>query len=152
MNTQSKKRGRSSGVIEDPSTLVYTLVNPAVITFDEFSLVVRSLHSYMVEDITSYRDSNTVHVKLGFQASVANATKKLGTLESAIAITKLSTYVTDKELPLLDTLKRRFGFGVLNDEPEPAVPQAPVQPRTFQRTKYRVVPSTSAPVQSPEHM
>lgn len=147
----TKKRSRSSGVVEEPSTLVYTLIDPNILTYDEFSLIVRSLHSYLVEDIVTYPESNTVHVKLGFQASVANAMKKLGRLESAIAITKLSTFVADKELPLLDSLKRRFGFGIAAEE-ETSVQYGQLQPRTLQRTKYRVMPSTSAQVQSPEHM
>lgn len=147
------KRKRASGVIEEPSTLVYTLLDPNELPFNDFSLIVRSLHTYMVEEITPYPASNTIHVKLGFQASVANACKKLGLLENVIAITKLSTFVADTELPLLDQLKRKYGFGIPNEEPETQVPTYKQQiTKRPAGNRYRAMPTTSAQVPSEEHM
>lgn len=152
MSNITMKRKRASGVVEEPSTLVYTLLDANELPFEQFSLIVRSLHTYMVEDIVQYPDSKTIHVKLGFQASVANACKKLGNLDQVIAITKLSSFVTDNELPLLDQLKRKYGFGLPNEETETPVQVITQIPKRPSINRYRSMPTTSAQIQGEEHM
>nr|QTE03842.1 MAG: hypothetical protein [Periparus ater parvoviridae sp.] len=95
----------------EPSTLVYTLLDTSEISFNDFSLIVRSLHSYMVDSILPNPESNNVHVKLNYQASLANATAKLGSLQNIISVTKLSSFVKDTELTTLEQLRRRYNFG-----------------------------------------
>lgn len=93
----------------EPCTLVYTL-NSDDISFNDFDLIIRSLHSYMVESITPNPDMKNMHVKLGYQASVANAQNKLGDLQEFVSVSKLSAYVKESELSHLDELRRRFNI------------------------------------------
>lgn len=72
----------------------------------------------MVEDILEYADKKCVHVKLGYQASVKNATKKLGGLALHCTLNKLSSFVKDNELSLLDSLRRQYGLGGPSNEEE----------------------------------
>lgn len=143
-----QRKRRATNVTEEPCTLVYTLINPCDLKFDDFCLIVRSLHTYMVEDIVPYPESNCVHVKLGYQASTANAIKKLGPmLPQYIAINKLSTYVKESELLTLDCLKKRFGFGAeaINDDCEiqpPTTLPPPAKRRPQQKYKFAAGPST----------
>lgn len=101
----------NSGIVHEPCTLVYTLLNPDVITFDQMYLIVRSLHSYMVESITPNPELQNVHVKLNFQASVANAQARLRDLVAAVSVTKLSSFIQEHEFSELEQLRRRFGIG-----------------------------------------
>lgn len=108
-----------TGLVEEPCTLVYTLLNPTAVPYEHFSLIVRSLHKYMVEEITEHETARTIHVKLGYQASIKNAFIKLGPfLSRHIFISKLSQFVKDEELPLLDDLRRRYGFGYATNAAE----------------------------------
>lgn len=115
----SRRQGRkqmSSAMVEEPCTLVYTLLTASKVPYNEFSLIIRSLHKYMVEAIDEHESARTIHVKLGFQASIKNAYLKLGPLLSQhILITKLSQFVKDEELPLLDELRRKYCFGPMSD-------------------------------------
>lgn len=113
---------------EEPCTLVYTLNCNSELPFDHFSLLVRSLHTYMVEDIIEYPDKKCVHVKLGYQASVKNTTKKMGGLGKHCCLNKLSTFVKDEELSLLDTLRRQYGLNLSpNEEEEEGKPIRPIK-------------------------
>lgn len=103
----TKKR---KALVEEPCTLVYTLTNPNDLSFKDFSLLIRGMHSYMVEDITPFEDTLTVHVKLGYQASIENATNKLKDLASYCSVSKLSTFVKDTEIARLNELKQRFNI------------------------------------------
>lgn len=95
----------------EPCTLVYTLVNPNIISFDDFCLIIRSLHSYMVQAITPNASMNNIHVKLGYQASIANAQAKLGMLKTAVLVTKLGSYIDVSELSRLESLRQTYGIG-----------------------------------------
>lgn len=137
----SRKRGNKN-ITEEPSTLVYTLLDPTKLSFNKFDLIVRSLHSYMVDDIVKMPATNSVHVKLLYQASTANAIKKLGPiLPQYIAVNKLSTYVNETELTALDALKKEFGFGAATQDcdDQPVLPVRPPakKPKT---PKYKPVP------------
>lgn len=101
-------------------TLVYTLLDDSVLNFNDFSLIVRSLHSFMVEDIKENAAMKNVHVKLGYQASVINAQNKLGALKNCIGISKLSSHVKECELSRLDQLRKQFGlFNGSDEQPQP---------------------------------
>jgi len=106
---------RKRGVVEEPSTLVYTLLT-SDIPFADFSLIIRGMHSYMVDNISADERSKTVTVKLGYQASVENAKKKLGKFINHVSINKLSSHVNVCEIPLLEQLKRKYGLPILCDQ------------------------------------
>lgn len=103
----AKKR---KNLIEEPCTLVYTLNNTDILCFDDFSLIIRGLHSYMVEDIKEFKAKNTIHVRLGYQASVENATRKMANLCKYVTITKMSNFVKEDEISKLEELKRKFNI------------------------------------------
>lgn len=105
----------------EPCTLVYTLLNDKKLSFDDFSLIVRSLHSYMVESVTPNKDLKNVQVRLSYQASVTNAQNKLGKLRNIIGISKLSQHVDQSEFPRLEQLRAKYGLTCGENEP--------VQPR-----------------------
>lgn len=116
-------------ISHEPCTLVYTLLNEDIINFNDFDLIVRSLHSYMVASIVPNPELKNVHVKLNYQASLTNAINKLGSLQPAVAVTKLSSFVKETEFSHLEHLRRRFGIGTSTDiEPQPTVARR--QPRT----------------------
>lgn len=94
----------------EPCTLVYTLLNEDSLPYDDFYLIVRSLHSFMVESITPNRDMKQVHVRLGYQASVQNAICKLGKLSNVIGLSKLSNFIKENEFSRLEQLRRRYGL------------------------------------------
>lgn len=125
----------------EPCTLVYTLVDPNVISFDDFALIIRSLHSYMVQSITPNPGQNNVHVKLGYQASIANAQTKLGMLKNAVHVSKLGSYVDVSEFSHLEQLRRTYGIGA-----------GPVQPVTQvygQQSYGYPAPTFAMPVAQP---
>lgn len=118
----------SRNIVKEPSTLVYTLLDTNALPFEDFSLLVRSLHTWMVESITPNPQSNNVHVKLSYQASVVNAYAKLGDLQNIVTITKLSSFIKDDEISRLEELRRRFNIGS-GDTTEQPIIQRTSQPR-----------------------
>lgn len=120
MNRSMAARARipKPTLVEEPCTLVYTLLSASQIPYCDFSLIVRSLHKYMVEDIIEKPETRSLHVKLGYQASIKNAYLKMGpTLAQNIFITKLSQFVKEEELSQLACLRRKYGFGPAADAP-----------------------------------
>lgn len=143
-NNPGVSRKRKMTICEEPSTLVYTLLKPtAKLTFENFHLIVRSLHTYMVESITPMPETNCVHVKLGYLASVKNAFAKLGKLQLYATVHKLSAHVQDHELSALDALQKEFNFG----GPSESDNTAPTKKRK------RYIPSVELPEEysEPEH-
>lgn len=124
--------GRKRKLVEETSTLVYALFDSSPLPFEHFSLIVRSLHSYMVEEITPDIESKTVSVKLGYQASVKNAYAKLGRLTHHMSVTKASTFVKPDELFLLDKLQKEYGFGKNLDTPQPEGARSTKKGRMYQ--------------------
>lgn len=98
-----------------PCTLVYTLFNPKAIKFDDFYLLIRSLHNFLVEDIIPNPELNNVHVKLKYQASIKNAIKKLGGMAMFTSVSKLSNFVKDDELIHLEYIKQQYGVFTQSD-------------------------------------
>lgn len=112
------------GITYEPCTLVYTLLDESALPFSDFFLIVRSLHSFMVEGITPNEDLANVHVKLSYQASTINAIAKLGDLQHVIAVTKLSAYIKENEISRLDSLRRQFNISATSaDNEQPATPK-----------------------------
>lgn len=124
------------GICYEPCTLVYTLIDNSEISFDDAFLIIRSLHTFMVDKIIPNPELNNVHVKLNYQASIANASAKLGELSQFIAVTKQSAYVKETELSRLDELRRRFNINASTSSDEPAAP-APA-PRRYKAAKKPV--------------
>nr|QTE03844.1 MAG: hypothetical protein [Passer montanus parvoviridae sp.] len=111
---------RNFNITFEPCTLVYTLLDPTVLPFDDFSLLIRSLHTYMVDSITPNPNQNNVHVKLNYQASTVNAQKKLGSLADFVHISKLSSFVKETEFSRLAELQKQFGIQLGGDTPDAA--------------------------------
>lgn len=116
---------RNNNLTWNPCTLVYTLLDDSVISFDDFYLLIRGSHSFQVEAFVPKPEYLTVHVKLKYEASTVNAQRKLGELSSYISVTKLSSFVKDDELSKLDQLRKRFG--ITGESPQQQY--APVQSR-----------------------
>nr|QTE03712.1 MAG: hypothetical protein [Periparus ater parvoviridae sp.] len=106
------------GITYEPCTLVYTLLNEDIISFDDFCLLIRANHSFMVETIVPNEETNNVQVKLNYQASLANAISKLGDLQQVVAVTKLSAFVKENELSRLDDIRRRFNINTSSSTPD----------------------------------
>nr|QTE03968.1 MAG: hypothetical protein [Aegithalos caudatus parvoviridae sp.] len=137
----------------EPCTLVYTLLDNCELNFDDFSLIVRSLHSYMVDTIVPNPVMNNVHVKLNYQASLSNAIAKLGTLQSIVAVTKLSSFVKESEFSHLEQLRRRFGIGSgdTSDSPPVQACKARKAPKkSYSRGTPRVFNQRPAPYAVPQ--
>lgn len=100
----------SRNIVMEPCTLVYTNSNPKILPKDDFSLIVRANHKFMVESITPTPDGNSIQVKLGYQASCKNAIAKLGDLNQIISVSKASTLVKEHELSRLEELRRFFNM------------------------------------------
>lgn len=140
---------RQSNIIHEPCTLVYTLLDCSIIPFNDFELLVRSLHNYMVEAIIPNPDLQNVHVKLNYQASVANAQAKLADLQSIVAVTKLSSFVKENEFPRLEQLRRRFGIGS-GDQTSGGVQPVPYRtPSKPRQSRGRGRPKCFAPRAAP---
>lgn len=142
-------------ISHEPSTLVYTLLDNSVIDFDDFYLIVRDLHTFMVNEFVPNSEANTVHVKLAYQASLVNSQTKLTQryplLSSVVLISKLSNFVKECELSHLDQLRQQFGGSGGHVPPAPKATRG--RGRKFpQRTApySRPVPPKSVPPPQPE--
>lgn len=117
----------SRNISFEPCTLVYTLLNPKKLNFDDFSLIVRSLHSYMVESVTPNPEMQNIHVRLNYQASVQNAINKLGKLRNVICVSKLNVHIKEHEFARLEQLRQKYGlnagFGDDSCQPRPKFPK-----------------------------
>lgn len=108
-------------LVMEPSTMIYTNLNPKILPKSDFSLIVRANHKFMVNEVIESEDGNSIQVKLGYQASCKNAISKLGDLAQIVSVTKASTLVKDSELSRLDELRRFFNMPV--DAQETQAPQ-----------------------------
>lgn len=99
------------------SSLTYTLLDESIL-WDEFSLIIRSLHSYEVISIDEDPECKTITVTVGYFANQSNARKRLGKCEEFIAVSRESGNVKRDELQTLQQLRRKFGFGRNNDDEE----------------------------------
>lgn len=126
-------------ITNEPCTLVYTLLDKSAIEFDDFYLLVRSFHTYMVETIIPHPESSNVHVKLNYQASLANAEQKLGGLASCASVSKLSTYIADSEISHLEQLRRKFNIGTGEPAPGPSKKRSykPKKIMPYARNQYK---------------
>lgn len=105
--------------VPQQSSLVYTLTDAEQITYDEFSLIIRSLHSYKVIGTEECRETNTITVTLEYFANAGNARRRLGKAAEFISVARLSSNIRNDELQTLNMLKRKFEFGRDYEEEEP---------------------------------
>lgn len=99
------------------STLTYTLFDDSRINWANFSLIIRSLHSYEVIEINEDQDAKTIQVTVGYFANANNARLRLGRAIDYISVTRESSNVSKDELQTLQQLRAEFGFGN-NEETE----------------------------------
>lgn len=113
--------------VNGSSILVYELDEQQhLISFEEFYLIVRSLHSYRVIEIIKREAERKIIVKLGYIASLKNVRAKTGTVPCTV--TKLNPNVGLSELDELAQLRSRFGFGQAEEE-EITAPKPAKKPR-----------------------
>jgi len=122
-----------TGLTYEPCTLVYTLLDTRVINFQQFYLIIRGNHNFMVEFIKPLPEQNSVHVKLGYQASIANAVKKLGYLAGSVCVSKLNSLISQDEYSELEQLRQHFGISVSAPTASAASEVMPPPPITFKR-------------------
>lgn len=107
----------------EQSTLIYTLAKDCEkINWNEFSLIIRSLHSYKVLEHKEDEKNGTVSVTVGYFANCSNARKRLAGLSEFISVSRLSTNINPNELQTLQELRAKFGFGNPIDEEESIPP------------------------------
>lgn len=120
------------------STLVYTLTS-CELSFDDFYLIIRGLHSYMVKSIDPCPANKTVQVKLSYQANLSNVRTKMGSLVNHASVSKLNPNIKDDEFSKLEELRKKFNFGA------PLPPQDKPRRRKQQPTARRVFGKRSKP-------
>lgn len=93
------------------STLVYTLLCSDKLSFDDFFICVKGLHSHMSQKFEAKPDQNCVYVHLLYNANMANVRAKLGALASFISVSKMNPHLKGDEFLKLEQLRQRFNFG-----------------------------------------
>lgn len=124
--------GPSNTIAQCPvkqSSLTYTLLDDTV-NWEEFSLIIRSLHSYEVISFNEDQESKTITVTVGYFANQGNARKRLGKCGDFIAVSRESSNIRREELQTLQQLRRKFGFG-RNDDDEECPP-----PKSHKKRRY----------------
>lgn len=107
----------------EQSTLIYTLAkNCTELSWNEFSIIVRSLHSYKVLERKEDEVTGTITITVGYFANVANARKRLGGAGNYISVSRLSSQIQTSELQTLQELRNKFGFGCVPEDEEPTSP------------------------------
>lgn len=107
----------------EQSVLTYTLLDETQITWPEFSLIIRSLHSFKVISFNEDKESKTIAVTVAYFANTGNARKRLGNASKFIEVSRESSNVQHDELQTLQQLRRKFGFGRTNDDEECPPPE-----------------------------
>lgn len=126
----------SAGAAATPveqSCLTYTLLSdvaPPDFSWSDFSLIIRSLHSYKVISLNEDPESKTITVTVAYFANAGNARKRLGGAGDFIAVSRESSNVQREELQSLQLLRRKFGFG-RNDEEEERPASKPAKKRRY---------------------
>lgn len=142
LNTLASKP--SDGHLATASSLIYTLNSDQNdLSFDEFVIVVKSLHSFRVQEITPDPINKSVIVKLNYNCSMKNVRAKAGNLP--VTVFKVNPNIAPAELSTLETLRNKFRFGVETTEEEHNLPEPP------KKRKHKSLPRTNIQVQSEEH-
>lgn len=82
-----------------------------MLSFEDFDLLIRGLHSYGVESFTPDPENNTLCVKLTYNCSMENVKAKMNLLQQHVSVHKMSSYVKPTELSRLEKLQRQFCIG-----------------------------------------
>lgn len=114
----------------DNSTLIYTLNENSDLAFSDFALIIKSLHSYKVNNIEESPDYNQVIVKLQYNASMKNVRHRLGNVPATVR--KCNPFIKPTELSAVESLRTRFGFGAALEEEEPETPE-PAKKRRYKK-------------------
>lgn len=107
----------------EQSSLTYTLLNEAELSWSEFDLIIRSLHSYKVIKFEPNEESKTITVTVAYFANAGNARRKLGRLDGLIGVSRESSNVQLSELQTLQRLRAKYGFGKVDDDEECETPK-----------------------------
>lgn len=120
----------TSEIISERSALTYTLLTDEL-KWDEFSLIVRSLHSYKVISFDESPESKTITVNVAYFANAKNARQRLGRASDHIEVSRESSFVQREELQTLQQLRRRLGFGGHVDDEEPSTSKSHAKKRRY---------------------
>lgn len=104
--------------VVEQSSLSYTLLEGAPIKWEQFDLVIRSLHSYKLISFDKDEESKTITVTVAYFANANNARRRLGKLSNYVGVSRESCNVQKDELQTLQQLRREFGFGKTDDDEE----------------------------------
>lgn len=116
---------------EEKTVLVYTLLNEEAISFEEFDLIIRSLHNFKLLKLNNDPESKTITVELGYFANVANARKRLAGAAEFIDVQRESTNIAAHELPALQRLRAKFGLGRSSENEECQTPKPYAKKRRY---------------------
>lgn len=111
------------------TTLLYELHENAPLSFEEFDLIIRSLHGANLINYSSDKEAKSAQVEVAYYANMSNARGRLGRAGEFITVSRLSDLVRPCELQALQLLRARFGFGGNPDEEEPAPSTKPKKRR-----------------------
>lgn len=132
-----------SSYLDTHSSLVYTIKDKKAITFDEFLVAVKHLHSFKVISIDPDIETNSITVNLGYNCSMKNVRAKLGRLP--VSVVKLNPQLKPSELGTLQSLCNKFGFGGEIEEEADPVPEPP------KKRTNKGVPKPAVQVQGEEY-
>lgn len=108
-------------------TLIYALNSNATITFNQFYLIVRSLHVYKVKNIIKKEDQGVIEVTLDYNCSMKTVRAKLGNVPGTV--TKQNPFVSSAEVNELEKLRAELGFGLSTEEEEYETSRPAKKPR-----------------------
>lgn len=104
--------GTSSGGghLQSESSLVYTLdAKQKALSFNEFILIIKSLHGFRLVDLQPNPENQSVVVKLGYNCSMKNVRARLGSVPATVF--KVNPNIAIDQLSALESLRNKFGFG-----------------------------------------
>lgn len=123
----------TGAVPQECSSLIYTKDESPEgreLTFTEFALIIRDLHSYKVKSFEDNSDGDQVVVHLLYNASMKNVRQRLGTVPATVR--KCNPFIQPHELRTVESLRTRYKFGNKVEEEEPETPE-PAKKRRYKK-------------------
>lgn len=117
----------------DSCTLCYSkelTPDGSSLSFHEFSLIIKDLHSYKVKGFEENPEGEQMIVHLCYNASMKNVRQRLGNLP--VTVRKINPFIRPEEIRTVETLRRRFKFGNITEEEEPETPK-PAKKRCYKK-------------------
>lgn len=121
---------------EQRSILAYQMVENDIITFEDFELIIRGLHSYKVLKIEPQPEENAVLVTLDYIANIKNVRGKLGSLPATVS--KLNPNLPVSEIGKYNKFKEMFGLGSTVEPEESQAPGKSKKRKYKESSGYRV--------------